>query len=157
MEQTHGPNKVLIGIIIVVLLAAVGGGVLYLTGQNQTSSQVESNTNSQASSSSDQVDTSSTFKDGTYTATGTYQSPGGSEEIKITVTVQDNKIADTTATAKAASGTSKQYQQEFVGGYKELVVGKNINDIELDRVAGSSLTSNGFNDALEQIRQEAAA
>jgi hypothetical protein len=31
-----------------------------------------------------------------------------------------------------------------------------VDDVELDRVAGSSTTPDGFNDALRQIRTEAA-
>ena len=158
MEQAQGPNKVLIGIIVIVLLAIIGGGIAYMTSQDDSgSSNTNTGTSETSAPATDRVSESSSYKDGTYTASGTYQSPGGTEEIEVTVTLEGNKITSTNATAKAASGTSRQYQQEFVGGYKDLIVGKDINDVELDRVAGSSLTSNGFNDALEEIKQDATA
>jgi len=159
MEQEQGPNKAVIAIIVVVLLAAVGGGVFYLVNQNKDSDSSNVATNSPDTSNSQPSSSNSTnsYKDGTYTATGTYQSPGGQEKIELTVTIADGKITSTSATTKAASGTSKQYQQEFTGNYKTLVVGKSVNEVELDRVAGSSLTSNGFNDALDEIKQDAAA
>ena len=159
MEQAQDPNKVIIGIIVVVLLAVVGSGIAYVTSQDDNSGSSSTSVNETSPSSNNQSTktTTGTYKDGTYTASGTYQSPGGSEEIEVTVTLQHNKITSTSATAKAASGTSRQYQQEFVSSYKALIVGKDINDVELDRVAGSSLTSNGFNDALEEIKQDATA
>ena len=155
MENAQGPNKVLIGIIIVVLLAAVGGGGFYLLQANESSSQVQPSKNEKTTSPGNDVTSSDEYKDGTYTASGTYQSPGGREEIEVTVVLAGGKITSTNAIAKAASGTSRQYQQEFVSGYKGLIVGKDINEVELDRVAGSSLTSNGFNDALDEIKQDA--
>ncbi len=44
---------------------------------------------------------------------------------------------------------------KFAGGISDVVVGKNINDIDVDKVSGSSLTSGGFNEAIEKIKQEA--
>ena len=48
-----------------------------------------------------------------------------------------------------------EYQDDFVGGYKSQVVGKSIAEIQLGKVSGSSLTSRGFNEALDQIRNQA--
>ncbi|KQP27893.1 hypothetical protein ASF38_03500 [Aeromicrobium sp. Leaf272] len=61
-----------------------------------------------------------------------------------------------TVTPKA-SGTSKQYQEKFAGGIADEIVGKNIDDIDVSKVAGSSLTSGGFNEAVDQIKSEAQA
>jgi hypothetical protein len=38
-----------------------------------------------------------------------------------------------------------------------LVVGKSVDEVSLSRVAGSSLTSLGFNNALTQIKEDAKA
>ena len=54
------------------------------------------------------------------------------------------------------SGIVAQYQQ-FIAGIDQEVVGKSLNDIEVTKVSGSSLTSGGFNEALAQIKSEAAA
>jgi len=160
MEQEQGPNKVMIGVIVVVLLAALGGGAFYLTqqGNDTTSSKTDvSQIDSSSKPGNAGTENNREYTDGTYTATGTYQSPGGQEEIELTVSLAAGKITDTSAATQAASGTSRQYQKEFINNYKNLIIGKNIEDVELDRVAGSSLTSNGFNDALDEIKQDAAA
>jgi hypothetical protein len=52
---------------------------------------------------------------------------------------------------------SQDYQSQFIGGIADAVVGKDIDQISVSRVAGSSLTSGGFNDAIETIKSEAAA
>ena len=43
------------------------------------------------------------------------------------------------------------------GGIAGEVVGKDIDDLSVSRVAGSSLTSGGFNDSLETIKADARA
>lgn len=155
MKKTDRSNKVLIGIVIAVMLIAVASYIFYLTREDNAVNQADEKASSENTSPKEQANKSSSYRDGTYEATGDYRSPGGREEIKLSVTVNDGIIINTNATTAAASGTSRQYQREFVNNYKTLVVGKNINEVELDRVAGSSLTSNGFNDALEQIKQKA--
>ena len=42
-------------------------------------------------------------------------------------------------------------------GVQALGVGVAIDDLNVSKVAGSSLTSGGFNDAVEQIKAEARA
>lgn len=97
----------------------------------------------------------SSYKDGTYTAVGSYTSPEGTEIITISVTLEGDTVADTTATGGATDPQSMTYQDDFIGGYKKLVVGKNIDTVKLSRVSGSSLTSGGFNAALTKIKAQA--
>lgn len=97
------------------------------------------------------------YSDGSYTATGDYQSPGGAESIDVELTLSAGKVTEVTVTGNASSGNAERYQTEFEDGIAAVVVGKNIDDISVDKVAGSSLTSNGFNDALDQIKSDAAA
>ncbi|MHD0330680.1 hypothetical protein ACY18M_17150, partial [Proteus mirabilis] len=54
-------------------------------------------------------------------------------------------------------GESREYQAKFASGFKTLVVGKKIDEVSLSRVAGSSLTSGGFNAALADIESQAKA
>ncbi len=95
------------------------------------------------------------YKDGIYSATGSYMSPGGKDDIDVTVTLKDNIITDTTAIAKPGDDVSKKFMKEFTDNYKSLVVGKSITSVRLDKVSGSSLTSIGFNDAISKIKQQA--
>jgi len=116
---------------------------------------------SAASSSSAETTTAaaaaSTYADGTYTATGSYSSPGGTETISISLTLTGDVITAATAEGEASGGPSSQYQGEFEENFAALIVGKDIDDVSLDKVAGSSLTSGGFNAAVETIKSDALA
>lgn len=109
------------------------------------------NTNQTANTPAVQVD----YKDGTYSATGSYKSPAGPEQIGVTLTLKNNIVTDATVTPEATAKRSVMMQNDFAANYKPLVVGKNINDINLTKVSGSSLTPAGFNDALANIESQA--
>lgn len=95
------------------------------------------------------------YKDGTYEVMGNYQSPGGSEQIDVKLTLQNDVISDITVVPQATRSMSQHFQQLFTDNYKLLVIGKKIDSVQLDTVSGSSLTPKGFNDALSQIKQQA--
>jgi len=97
------------------------------------------------------------YQDGTYTATGSYTSPGGTEEVTITLTLTGDTITAATAEGGATKPPSSQYQGEFVDNFAALIIGKDVADVTLDKVAGSSLTSGGFNKAVETIKSQAQA
>jgi hypothetical protein len=97
------------------------------------------------------------YKNGTYSDTGNYISPGGPREINATITLAYNVIIDATAQGTATDATSKRFQGEFVANFKSEVVGKNIDEVVLTKVSGSSLTPKGFNDALDKIKAVAKA
>lgn len=97
------------------------------------------------------------YKDGSYTADGSYSSPGGTESISVSVTLSSGVVTTVTVTPKATSGNAAHYQKQFASGISSEVVGKNIDSISVSRVSGSSLTSSGFNSALETIKSEAKA
>jgi uncharacterized protein with FMN-binding domain len=165
MEQSNR-KQVLVTVAIIAVLLLVVIGTLLLTKKkaqkslDTTTTTTESNTNPPATpspSTSANTTNTATFKDGTYKATGSYTSPGGNESITISVTLKDGVVTDTSATSGANDPTAKQYQNEFIAGYKDQVVGKKINAIKLSRVSGSSLTSQGFNSAIQQIEQQAQA
>jgi uncharacterized protein with FMN-binding domain len=97
-----------------------------------------------------------TYADGTYAADGSYASPGGPESIQVSLTLQDNIVTAVSVTPEATSGNAKQYQTAFASGIAEEVIGVDINDLAVDKVSGSSLTSIGFNEAVEAIKADAA-
>lgn len=140
-------------LIVIVLVGIVSTAVIVI---NQSPSQATVVSNSQQLSTGTTPSRSTaTYADGTYIATTSYSTPGGQESLGLTVTIANNTIANITLDQKAKSGESMQYQSDFAAGYKSLVVGKKVNDISLSRVAGSSLTCNGFNTALDQIKTDA--
>jgi uncharacterized protein with FMN-binding domain len=96
------------------------------------------------------------YKDGTYTASGSYQTPETVEQIEVTITLADDVVTAVEVTGDPQASETERYQSEFIGGIQDEVVGKNIDDLSVDRVAGSSLTSGGFNQALDVIKGEAA-
>ncbi len=99
----------------------------------------------------------SAYRDGTYSANGTYMSPGGPDEIAVTLTLVNGIVTDANVTSVTADRKSAQYQNRFILGYKQYVVGKSISSINLTNVSGSSLTPIGFNNALSQIKSQAKA
>ncbi len=166
MDQQNKKNPIIPAIVAIAVIAILVTGVIVFTGKDKEEStnsteQVSQNTTPETQADStalNEQSTSSTtgiYKDGTYQASGSYNSPGGTEEVDVELTIADNTITAANVTPKAASPTSKQYQSQFVAGYKSQVVGKNVDEVKLSKVSGSSLTSQGFNDALAEIRSKA--
>ncbi len=113
--------------------------------------------NDASSSSSNDSSAASTYKDGTYDGTASYQSPGGNENITVTLTLKDSVITAVKSTVDGTDPDELHYQGEFDKGISAVVVGKKLDDIQVDKVGGSSLTSQGFNNAVEKIKTEAKA
>ena len=95
----------------------------------------------------------SKYADGTYTATGQYGSLPSS--IVVSVTLVDDVITAVTVTPRATDPTSLDYQTRFARAIPALVVGRNIDEVNLSKVAGSSGTPDGFNAAIQRIKAEA--
>lgn len=98
-----------------------------------------------------------TYADGTYTAEGSYATPESVETVTVTVTLAGDVITAVEVVGDPQKSESEEYQSKFIGGISEAVVGKDLDEISVSRVAGSSLTSGGFNQAIEGIKSEAAA
>jgi hypothetical protein len=101
------------------------------------------------------IQTTGAYKDGTYSAVGSYNSPAGTEQVSVSLVLKNNIVTDSTFSATSNSGRSKAYQNEFASGYKAFVIGKNISTINVGKVSGSSLTGTGFNNALAKIKAQA--
>jgi uncharacterized protein with FMN-binding domain len=95
----------------------------------------------------------SAFRDGDYSATGWYGSLPSHQDV--TLTVQDDTVTAVEITTPAEDETSLGYQQRFADALPGAVVGRSLEDIVVDKLAGSSGCSEGFMNALEQIKQEA--
>lgn len=108
-------------------------------------------------SSSSGGDATGTYADGTYTAEGSYQTPETVEKISVTLTLADGIVTDVEVTGDPQAPESRQYQGQFIDGIAEQVDGKALDDLNVSRVAGSSLTSGGFNQAVKAIKEQAAA
>ena len=124
------------------------------TPTTQTDSIITTTTTTTTTTS---TPTASAYKDGTYTATGSYRAPSGAESVNVSLTLKNGVIVDSSVVGTGKNPETKEKQAEFIGGYKQYVTGKNINEVNLTVVSGSSLTSKGFNAAVESIKTQAKA
>jgi uncharacterized protein with FMN-binding domain len=97
----------------------------------------------------------STYKDGTYSADGSYVSPNGSETVGVELTLAGGTVTGVNITQHPSNPNTRKFQGEFAGGIAAQIVGRSIDELNVSKVAGSSLTSGGFNQAVEKIKQEA--
>lgn len=163
-------NTALKGIVALVVLGALVGGTIFLNQEEASAPESTSDaTTAPSQSTTQQVETptgqpavgdgespeNDTYTDGTYTASGSYSSPGGNESIEVTLVLERDTITSVELTPGATHPTSKQFQESFIEGIAELVVGVNIDEADVDFVSGSSLTSRGFNAALDEIKGQA--
>ncbi len=95
------------------------------------------------------------LKNGIYESIGNYTSPEGEETIGVKVTLEKGVITASEVTVQATDDISKRMQGKFKDAYQKEVIGKPISSIDLGVVGGSSLTPNGFEDALKKIREQA--
>ncbi|CEA08579.1 hypothetical protein BN1051_01934 [Arthrobacter saudimassiliensis] len=99
---------------------------------------------------------SGTYADGGYAAEGSYIPPSGTaEQVDVELTLEDGTVTALEVATSGTNPTSARYQQEFTDNIQDQVVGRNIDELDVGKVAGSSLTSRGFNEALERIKTEA--
>jgi uncharacterized protein with FMN-binding domain len=97
------------------------------------------------------------YADGTYTADGSYQAPSGTESITVELTLADDTVTDISVTPHASDPTAKGMQTNFASGIADQVVGQDIDQLNVTRVSGSSLTSGGFKIAIAAIKEDALA
>lgn len=95
------------------------------------------------------------YRDGVYEANGTYQSPNGSESIDVVLTLENDIVTDVKITTHPTNPTTANFQGQFADGVGDIVVGEDIDALDVTVVAGSSLTSNGFREALTTIKADA--
>jgi major membrane immunogen (membrane-anchored lipoprotein) len=148
---------VLSGLSVVVAVAACGNADAATEDEAPASAQSDAGADATAGAGTDGTAgaTSGTYTDGTYTAEGSYETPGGEESISVEVTVADDVVTDVTVTPEASGGNAARFQDEFASGIADEVVGAELAGLSVDKVSGSSLTGGGFNAALDQIRADA--
>ncbi|MDB5204354.1 MAG: hypothetical protein JWP09_382 [Candidatus Taylorbacteria bacterium] len=168
--NSQNTSKKIFGIVIAIIVLAVLVYAVFFSDKDDNMANDLTDTTSQGNTQdaalpveTTPVDTTkkpgtvSMYKDGTYSATGSYRSPGGADTLGVTLTLSNDVVTDVTVAKGAGDNTSSRFQDKFISGYKALVVGKNIADIKLSKVSGSSLTPIGFNDAVAQIQAQAKA
>jgi uncharacterized protein with FMN-binding domain len=154
--------------ITVAVVLIVGGAVAFAKHGSKSTAQMATTAvrtstapataNTAATpASTAQPTTATSYKDGTYKTTGSYDSPAGQESIGVSLTLKDGIITDSSVKGQATDDTAQSYQADFISGYKQFVTGKKLDNLSVSRVSGSSLTSQGFNNALKSIESQAKA
>ncbi len=99
-------------------------------------------------------DAAATYRDGEYEAKGWYG--GQPSNIDVALTLRDGRVTDVEVTANATNETSRDYQERFAEAVPDVVVGKRLDEVRVSRLAGSSGTPDGFNQAIERIKDQAS-
>ena len=159
MKPTKKISPAVAALIVIVLVGIVTAAIAITVNNKPGQSAIMNPLNGNSGSNSTPMMPRSTgsYKDGNYTAKGDYYTPGGRGTIALNITIKANVITDASIEMGAAGGVSIQYQDAFNAAYKDSVVSKNVNNVSLSRVAGASLTTDGFNTVLEQIKSDAKA
>ncbi len=140
-------------IIIIVIIAVAGLAFTFMrTDDTPTITEtpvIETTTEVPAAM------TQGTYRNGAHTASATYTTPKRSEyKIDVSLTLTDDTVTDA-AIVYAQGSENDKNAQRFEQAYKTEVIGKKLDEINLSRVGGASLTSNAFNDAVAKIKTEA--
>jgi hypothetical protein len=152
---------VIIGAALVVMAVVgyffLGTAPAEQVTQNTTPTPVvaESNTNVNQNTTANATVNVSSYKNGTFTQRGVYNSPAGSESVTVTLTLENDVVKSATFKGDATNKASINNQGKFAAGFSGVVVGKPVDSIALTVVNGSSLTPKGFMDALNKIKSEA--
>jgi hypothetical protein len=106
-----------------------------------------------ADAGSTYADGDSTYADGVYADTGWYG--GQPSSIGVTITLTDGVVTAVRVTPHATVPQSLELQRRFADAVPAVVVGKRLDEVNVGRLAGSSGTPRGFNDAIRKIREQA--
>jgi uncharacterized protein with FMN-binding domain len=148
-------RPLVVGLAGLGLVGALAGCSAAATG-SPGASTAPSDSGDKSTSTGSSSSTSGPYKDGTYTADGSYQAPSGTETITVTLTLAKDKVTKVDIGKHATDPNAVQYQTMFANGISSIVVGKDVDSLGVSRVAGSSLTSGGFRAALDDIKKQAA-
>lgn len=152
MENQNSNNWIkIIGVLLV--LGAIAYGVFYFKKNDENVAL----TPLPAPPASPPTAIIRKYKNGMYSATGNYTSPAQKEEVGVELVIKDDVITSAKFTEHPSNPTTATMQKKFKDGFETFVVGKNVDEINLTVVNGSSLTPKGFMDALNKIKTEAKA
>ncbi len=161
MEEPTQPrqNKKPLAILATAAVLIVGGVIAFANGLFKpadtapapvTNDDNDTDTNGQGTQSTK-------YKNGVYTITETYPSPGGNEQFGLSFTISGDKVVSASFTPKPVSPVGKTLQDKFNAEFKQYVVGKSVDEISISVISGASLTSAAFMKAMANIKAQAVA
>jgi uncharacterized protein with FMN-binding domain len=104
MEPARKLHPGITALIVIVLVGIVATAIIVI---HDNSKSMGSTTTTQAPLTAADTATSTTYKDGTYNATGSYVSPNGEESIELTVTLKGGIITSTSVVGDATGGDAR--------------------------------------------------
>jgi hypothetical protein len=144
-------------VIAIIVLLLVGIGFTMLQAPKEVTDTVVRTEEQEITitpSQDDQTLTATTIPDGSHGTKVTYFTPKRDEyTMEISLTTENGIITDSTIVYSNGAEVDPNAQR-FEGAYKEMVIGQSIHDLSLSRVAGASLTTNAFNEAVAKIVAE---
>ena len=155
LSPTARRGSALVGIAGALLLAGCAAEASSAETTKDAPAPQRTATASASSTASADSGSGGAYRDGTYTAGGSYQTPETVEKISVSLTIHDDTVTAVKVTGDPQAAETRHYQAQFIGGIAAQVVGKKLDAISVSRVSGSSLTSKGFTQALDTIRAEA--
>jgi uncharacterized protein with FMN-binding domain len=139
-----------------VAVSAAGLFIIIAAGIVLVASSQKTSSNSPSTSESSVSVVAGAYKDGTYTSSGSYNTPESVESVDVTITLKNNVISSISTSTNAKDRESKQYMNLFKQGVGAVVNGKTLDKATVSgSVNGSSLTGLGFNQALKKIADQA--
>ncbi|ODQ84215.1 hypothetical protein BFG51_06935 [Dietzia alimentaria] len=146
--NTHILSRAAVGAAASLAALAPLAGCSNSDGSQSTSS------GSSTSPPEGQSQTTSSYEDGTYTARGIYG--GVPSYMDFTVSLEGGVVTDVESELMPENNdTSRGYQERFAAAVPDEVEGQPIADLEVGTIAGASGCADGFNDALDKIRDRA--
>lgn len=95
------------------------------------------------------------YTNGTYRTQSTYRTPEGTYVMDVTLVIANDSVTSASLSFDA-DGARSGYSKRFTSGYQNQVISKNLEGLNLSRVSGASLTTNAYNNALNNIRNQAS-
>lgn len=153
-------------IIALVAIVALGVGFTLLqsdkTATTETPTPVTETTTdtttpvvTETETPTEEVSAKNDYANGTHSTQVTYFTPMRSEYLlDISLTLTNDIVTDANITYSQGAEIDPN-AQKFEAAYKEQVIGKDIDSLNLARVGGASLTTGAFNEALVTIKADA--
>lgn len=159
-ESPNRQKQVIATLAVLIVIVVIVAGAVYASSSKQEEATTNAATSTTATENVDQSAKNATqantrYADGNYDASSRYSTPGGTDTMDISVTLQNGSVIAVGASTSPQDAESKEYDNNFLDEFKTFVIGKNIEDVQLSRIAGASLTTGGFMDALESVADQA--
>jgi hypothetical protein len=96
------------------------------------------------------------YRNGTYSSQISFRTPEGTYSMDVTMTMNNDVITSTDIVFDSKAARDG-YTKRFNTSYQTYVIGKDLDTLNLSRVAGASLTTDAFKKAITEIKTQASA